>query len=141
VVLLTIMGGVAMASASLHTDFLGGTRVPDHCAIYCTGHGGYAPGNVLAFIAALSANIVGTVVLVAGAGYSALRTYRAGLARNLTIGNCLILVGALVVAGAASLTRFGVYELFYAGQAAGIAIIFGGFALIGSVAHARPQLA
>ena len=141
VAIFTVMGAVAMASASLHTDFLGGTRVPDHCAIYCTGHGSYAPGNVLAFVAALTSNIIGTVVLVAGAGYSALRTYRAGLARNLTMGNVLILVGALAVAGAASLTRFGIYELFYAGQAAGIAIIFGGFLLIGSVTHARPQLA
>jgi len=141
VVAITFLGVVGVALASLHGEFLGGTRVPDHCALYCSGAHGYAPGNVMAFVAALVGNIVGTVVLVAGAGYSAVRTYRAGLSRNLTLGNVLILVGSLVVAGAASLTRFGIYELFYAGQAGGITIIFGGFMLIGSVAQARTRLA
>ena len=40
--------------------------------------------------------------------------------------NVLILAGALVVAAIASLTRINLYTLFYAGQAAGIAIIFAG---------------
>ena len=138
---ITVLGVLGVAVASLHTEFLGGVKVPDHCALYCSGAHGYGPGNVMAFIAALVGNIVGTVVLVVGAAYSAVRTYRAGLARNLTLGNVLILVGALVVASAASLTRFGVYELFYAGQAAGIAIIFGGFLLIATVTQPRTRLA
>lgn len=141
VAVISLLGVAAIATAVLHLEFLGGTRVPDNCAIYCPRVHGYATGNILAVIAAAVGNIVGTVVMVAGAGYSAYRTYRAGLPRNLTLGNVLILAGALVVAAAASVTRLGSYELFYAAQAAGIAIIFGGFLLIGSVTQPRTSLA
>lgn len=138
---ITLLGLVAIATAALHPEFLGGTRVPDNCAMYCPRIHGQAAGNILSVIAAAVGNTVGTVVLVAGAGYSAYRTYRAGLARNLTMGNVLILAGSLVVAAAATVTRLGSYELFYAAQAAGIAIIFGGFLLIGSVTQPRTSLA
>jgi len=45
------------------------------------------------------------------------------------------------VAMIASLTRLGYYELFYAGQAAGVGIIFAGFTVIGAVSQQRTQLA
>jgi hypothetical protein len=80
------------------------------------------------------------VVLAVGALYSAIRSFRAGLPLSLPAGNVLILVGSLVVALAATLTRFGSYEYFYAGQAAGIAIIFAGFLVIARTSfQARPQ--
>jgi hypothetical protein len=139
VALVTVAGLVAMASATLHGAYLGVSHPPDNCAMYCPHDTGYAFGNVLAVIAAAVGNTLGTVVLVVGAGYSAWRTYRAGLPRQLTYGNVLILVGALVVAGIATLTRIGQYEFFYAGQAAGVAIIYAGFLLIGSAAAVRSQ--
>ena len=90
---------------------------------------------MLALFLAIIGNTVGTLVLVVGAGLSAYRASRRGLHRNIPVGNVLILGGAPVVAGAASLTRFGIYELFYAGQALGIAVIFAGFVVIGSAAR------
>jgi hypothetical protein len=141
VALITVMGAVAFATAGLHGNFLGVTHPPDNCAMYCPSQHGYGAGNILAVVAAAVGNTLGTVVLVAGAGYSAYRTYRAGLPRNLTLGNALILTGSLVVAFTATLTRLKVYELFYAGQAAGIAIIFAGFLLIATVSQPRARLA
>ena len=141
VALVTILGVVAIATASLHTAFIHNHLIPDNCAVYCPREHGYALGNILSVIAAAVGNVVGTVILVGGAGLSAYRTWRAGLHRNLTIGNVLILAGAVVVALIASLTRLGYYELFYAGQAAGVAIIFAGFMVIGAVSQPRTQLA
>jgi hypothetical protein len=141
VVVVTLVGLVAIATAVLHGSFINGTRIPDNCAVYCPREHGYAFGNILAVIAAAVGNTVGTVVLAGGAGYSAYKTWRAGMHRNLTIGNILILTGALIVAAIASLTRLGYYELFYAGQAAGVAVIFAGFLVIASVTKPRTQLA
>ena len=138
---LTVLGIVSVATASLHTDFLGVTHPVDNCAMYCPSRHGYGAGNILSVFSAAVGNTIGTVVLVAGAGLSAYRTYRARLARNLTLGNVLILAGSLVVAATSTLTRIKVYELFYAGQAAGIAIIFCGFLLIASVTQPRIQTA
>jgi hypothetical protein len=139
--LVTVLGLVTVVLAPLHAHWLQTTQVPSNCAMWCKSESGYVLANGLAALSAAVGNSIGTVVLVAGAGYSAYRTYRAGLARNLTIGNILILVGSLVVASAATLTRLGSYELFYAGQALGIAIIFGGFLLIATVAQPRRSLA
>jgi hypothetical protein len=54
--------------------------------------------------------------------------------------NILIAVGAFVVAGASSLTRFGVYELFYVGQAVGVLVMFAGFLLGSRQPARRPSL-
>jgi hypothetical protein len=137
--LTTMAGLVAIFAAVLHPGFINGTHIPDNCAMYCPHEHGYAFGNVLAVIAAAVGNSVGTVVLAGGAAYSAYRTWRAGLPRNLTLGNLLILAGAIVVAAIASLTRLGYYELFYASQAVGVAIIFAGFRVIAAAGQARPQ--
>ncbi|MEA2682445.1 MAG: hypothetical protein QOK05_773 [Chloroflexota bacterium] len=138
---ITLLGLITVAVAPLHAAFLGTTHVPSNCAMWCKSESGYVLANGLAALSAAVGNSLGTIVLVVGAGLSAYRTYRAGLPRNLTLGNVLILVGSLVVASAATLTRFGSYELFYSGQAAGIAIIFVGFRLIGSVSQPRTSLA
>ncbi len=137
----TVAGLLAIVAAVLHTSFINGTHIPDNCAMYCPHEHGYAFGNILAVIAAAVGNSIGTGVLAGGAAYSAYRTWRAGLPRNLTLGNILILAGALVVAGIATLTRLGYYELFYASQAVGVAIIFAGFRVIASAAQTRSQLA
>jgi hypothetical protein len=141
VVAVSLLGVVMVVLAPLHAHWLQTTQVPSNCAMWCKSESGYTLPNGLAALSAAVGNSIGTVVLVGGAGYSAYRTYRAGLPRNLTLGNILILAGSLVVASAATLTRLGSYELFYAGQAAGIAIIFGGFLLIAAAAQPRPSLA
>jgi hypothetical protein len=138
---VTVLGLGTVALAPLHAHWLQTSQVPSNCAMWCKSESGYVLLNGLSALAAALGNTVGTIVLVAGAGYSAFRTYRAGLPRNLTLGNVLILAGSLVVASAATLTRLGSYELFYAGQAAGIAIIFAGFLLIASVSAPRTRLA
>jgi hypothetical protein len=141
VAVVSVMGLAAIATAALHTAFITGTHIPDNCAMYCPREHGYEIGNVVAVVVAAVGNIVGTVVLAGGAAYSAYRTWRAGLPRNLTLGNILILAGAVVVAAIASLTRIGHYELFYAGQAAGVAVIYAGFLVIGAATQPQRQLA
>jgi hypothetical protein len=141
VIAVTVVGLAAIATAALHTAFIAGTHIPDNCAMYCPREHGYEIGNVVAVVVAAVGNIVGTLVLAGGAAYSAYRTWRAGQPRNLTLGNILILAGAVVVAAIASLTRIGHYELFYAGQAAGVAVIYAGFLVIGAATQARRQLA
>jgi hypothetical protein len=143
VALITVVGTVAVLLAPLHSGHLGGTDVPINCTLWCSpkSETGYLLANGVAALSAAIGNIAGTIVLAVGAGLSAYRTYRAGLPRNLTVGNVLILAGALVPASVASLTRVGNYEFFYAAQAAGIAIIFAGFLLIATVTQARTQLA
>jgi hypothetical protein len=144
VVVVTVVGALAVALASLHAHYLAGagTRVPDSCAMWCTPktETGYGLSNGLAVLSAALGNSLGSVVLVGGALYSAYRTFRSTAPREIPAGNLLIAVGAFTVAGASTLYRlFSIYELFYAGQAAGIVIIFSGFLLIGSVAQVRNQ--
>jgi hypothetical protein len=136
---VSVLGLIAVVLAPLHSAHLGGTNVPINCAMWCSpaSETGYGLSNGLAALAAAVGNIVGTVVLVVGAGLSAYRAYRAGLPRAITVGNVLILAGALGVAAIASLTRINLYTLFYAGQAVGIAVIFAGFLVIASAVPAR----
>jgi hypothetical protein len=140
---ITLLGVAAVLLSPLHSSHLSGTDVPINCTMWCSpgSETGYVLANGLAALSAAIGNIVGTVILVGGAGVSAYRAIRRGLPRNLALGNILILVGALEVAAIASLTRIGLYTFFYAGQAAGIAIIFGGFLLIGATAQARARIA
>jgi hypothetical protein len=135
VAVASMVGVVAVALAPLHfshiTEAQGG--VPINCAMWCKSEPGYELANGISALSAALGNIVGTLVLAGGAAFSAYRAYRAGVNRNIPLGNLLIVAGALVPAATASLTRLGTYEFFYAGQAAGVALIFGGFLLIGSV--------
>lgn len=69
---------------------------------------------------AISVNSLGTLILVAGAIYSAVfRRYPAA--------NILIAVGTLIIASGGALTRLGRYEYQSIGQAVGIIVIFIGF--------------
>jgi hypothetical protein len=140
VLAVSLVGLISVSLAPLHSIHLATIENPINCTIWCKGESGFGTLNLLAFLSALVSNIIGTIVLVGGAAYSAYRTYRAGLPRNLTFGNVLIVLGALIVASAGSATLLGSYDYFYAAQAAGIAVIYGGFQLIGSVSsQARSQ--
>ncbi len=71
-------------------------------------------------------NVVGTIVLVGGALYSA-RTFRQlGTMRHRMIGCVLIAVGTLAVASGGTLTRFGHREYLYIAMSIGVATIFAG---------------
>ena len=136
---VTVVGVVAVTGATLHAGHLATSEAPSNCTMLCTTEGGYGFLNVVSLIEAIVGNSIGTIVLAVGALYSAVRTFQARLPYNLPAGNILILAGSLVVALAATLTRFGSYDYFYAGQAAGIAIIFAGFLVIGAAPQPRPQ--
>jgi hypothetical protein len=85
------------------------------------------PFNLIAVLIAATTNIVGTLVLVGGALWSAYGFWRRSGQRERAIANVLIAAGALVVAFATGLSRLGIYQLFYSGQAIGVLIMFLGF--------------
>ena len=90
----------------------------------------------LLFIGVVFLNIIGTLVLVGGSAWSAYRFIRDRAGIDRVICNVLLTGGALIIAvgfsaaktvGIANLDVLGVYE------AAGIAIMFGGFLALGKV--------
>ncbi len=83
------------------------------------------------FLIALAASINagGTLVLVAGALFSAWRLRHAGDARRRAAGCLFIALGAIVVATGGTLTRLGHREYLYLAMSVGIAIIFAGVML------------
>ncbi|MHB0867120.1 MAG: hypothetical protein ACYC6B_07680 [Thermoleophilia bacterium] len=81
---------------------------------------------------AISVNTLGTVILVAGAAWSAVY-------RRFPLANSLIAAGTLIVAGGGSLTRLGHYEYQSIGQAVGLIVIFLGF-LMTTAASRRPAI-
>lgn len=120
---LSLIGLLGVLGAHLDPAYLQTHQVPSLRAI--------PPGgglfNVLAIAMAATINIVGTLILIGGALWSWYGLFRRGYPLERLIGTVLIAVGAFVVAGASSLTRFGIYELFYVGQFAGVLIMFVGF--------------
>jgi hypothetical protein len=120
----TVAATVSVALAGVDTSALSATadgRPPTNAALL--GH---------AFLWAVALNTFGSVFLIGGSLYSIARRQR--VRPNLWIGG-----GALVVALATGLSRAGTYELVYAGELAGIALMFAGFALVGRPAP-RPQV-
>jgi hypothetical protein len=90
----------------------------------------------LLFIGVVFLNIIGTLVLVGGSGWSAYRFIRDRAGIDRVICNVLLTAGALIIAvgfsaaktvGIGNLDVLGVYET------AGIAIMFGGFLALGRV--------
>jgi len=79
---------------------------------------------------AVAINSLGTLALVGLAALSAWRAWRGGQPRFRVTGNVLLLIGALIVAAASGITRLGVYELLYIGQAAGVTVMFAGYQLL-----------
>ena len=76
---------------------------------------------------AIGINSIGTLVLLGGLVYSAVRYKRAGAHRNRMIGCLLIALGTLTVAMGGTLTRFGSEQYLYIAMSAGIGLIFGGY--------------
>ena len=75
----------------------------------------------------ISINSLGTLVIVGGLVYSAVRFRRLGIQRNRAIGCLLIAAGTLAVAMGGSLTRLGEHEYLYIAMSIGVAIIFAGY--------------
>lgn len=72
-------------------------------------------------------NSIGTLILVGGCIYSAVRFRMMGIMRNRMIGLTMIAAGTLVVASGGTLTRLGNAEYFYIAMTAGVALIFTGY--------------
>jgi hypothetical protein len=127
----TAAAAVAVALAPVSQTVLDATahgRPPANSAL-----GGHA------FLWAIALNSFGSAFLIGGSLYSILRRQR--VRPNVWIGG-----GALVVALATGLSRAGSYNLVYAGELLGIALMFSGFAFVGkkpaptvSKAAPRPQ--
>lgn len=75
----------------------------------------------------IAINSIGTVILVGGCVYSAVRFKKMGIMRNRMVGLSLIAVGTLVVASGGTLTRLGNAEYFYIAMTAGVSLIFAGY--------------
>ncbi|HEY6151025.1 MAG TPA: hypothetical protein VIW19_10950, partial [Gaiellaceae bacterium] len=112
----TVAAAVTVALAPVSQTVLSATahgRPPANSAL-----GGHA------FLWAIALNSVGSAFLIGGSLYSILRRQR--VRPNVWIGG-----GALVVALATGLSRAGSYNLVYAGELVGIALMFSGFAFVG----------
>lgn len=84
------------------------------------------PGTALTVLT-ISLNSVGTLILVGGCIYSAMRFKKLGIMRNRMIGLTMIAAGTLVVASGGTLTRLGNPEYFYIAMTAGVGLIFAGY--------------
>jgi len=73
---------------------------------------------------AIAINTIGTLIIVGGTGWSAIRFWRRRDMKNRMIGCLLICAGTLAVAAGGSLTRLGHYEYLYIAMSFGIALIF-----------------
>ena len=123
-IVLAAIGLAGIAGASLQAGLLDTHQVPSVDTIKVE-HGIF---NVIAIAMAAILNIVGSLILVGGAAWSAYGTWRRNGPPSRLTANILIAAGAFIVAGASTLTRlFHVYELFYVGQAIGVLVMFGGF--------------
>lgn len=78
-------------------------------------------------ILTISLNMVGTLLLVGGALWSAWIFGRRGIQRERMIGCILLAVGALTVAAGGSLTRLGRPEYLYAAMCLGVLCMFWGY--------------
>ena len=121
---LAAVGLAGVLGARLQPSLLQTHAVPSVDTVRLE-HGAF---NAVAILMAAILNIVGSVILIGGALWSAYGAWRRGGAQSRLAANILIAAGAFIVAGASTLTRlFHVYELFYVGQAIGVLVMFGGF--------------
>ena len=138
--LLIALGAIGLAGivgANLQVGLLDTHQVPSADVIKLQ-RGGF---NVAAILMAAILNIVGSVILIGGALWSAYGAWRKGGAQSRLVANILIAAGALIVGGASTLTRlFHTYELFYVGQAIGVLVMFGGFLAAQRMPSRAPQL-
>jgi hypothetical protein len=81
-------------------------------------------------------NIYGLITLVGGALYSTFLYWRKRVLPNRVVGNILIAAGAIVIALASTLTRFGLGSTLYIGEFLAAVMMFSGF-----LVAAAPQAA
>jgi hypothetical protein len=117
------LGLLGVLGANLQTGLLDTHQVPNVDTIRVEK----GVFNTLALAAAAFLNIAGSLILIGGALLSAYRLRRQPQLASRFWANLLIALGAFIVAGASSLTRLHIYELFYMGQAAGVLVMFSGF--------------
>lgn len=84
-------------------------------------------------------NVAGTLILVLGAGGSAIQFWRTRTGPDRVASNVLIVLGALVVGEASGLTRFGITALFFVGQLVGMLCLLGGFLVSATPSFAAPR--
>lgn len=84
-------------------------------------------------------NIYGTLTLVGGALYSAWLLWRKEIAPLRVIGNVLIALGALTIAGASTMVRLGLADYLYLGELLAAALMFTGFLLATAKAVVQPR--
>jgi hypothetical protein len=82
-------------------------------------------------------NIAGALVLLSGAGLSALHFWRTRALPRRVAANVFIAVGAFVPSLASGLTRYGITSIFFVGELVGLVCILVGFLLSGTTS-ARP---
>lgn len=89
----------------------------------------------LARIGAIVFNIIGTLVLVGGSGWSAWRLVRAGSGADRVICNVLLTIGAFIIAAGFSAAKVtgGHLDVLGMYEAIGIAVMFAGFLSLGRV--------
>ncbi len=75
---------------------------------------------------AMLLNIGGSLILIAGALWSAWKFRKLGTQRRRMIGCILIALGTFIVASGGTLTRLGHREYLYIAMSIGIAVIFAG---------------
>ncbi len=83
------------------------------------------PGDVTLIVVLF--NCLGTLAVVGGAVWSAWQLWRRQTAGYRVVSNLLIAAGALIVASSGSLAGLGNPAYLFAGELAGIAVIFAGF--------------
>lgn len=136
-VLLAAIGLVGILGASLDVSRLQTHEVPNTDTIRAQG----GIFDILAIAMAALINLVGTVILVGGAAWSAYAAWRRGGGSSRVLAMVLIAAGAVIVATASSLTRlFHVYEVFYVGQAIGVLVMFAGFLMTQRAPRTAPKL-
>lgn len=136
-VVLGVIGLIGIVGATLDVSKLQTHEVPGTETIKTQG----GIFDILAIAMAILINVVGTVVLVGGALWSAYSAWRRGGAASRILAMVLIAAGAFIVAGASSLTRvFHVYEVFYVGQAIGVLVMFAGFLVTQRAPRSSPTL-
>lgn len=83
-------------------------------------------------------NIYGTITLVGGALYSGYLFYRKRILPNRVLGNVLIAAGALAIAGAGVLNRYGLGQFHSFAQLLFAVLMYAGFVLASKPAAVQP---
>jgi hypothetical protein len=78
-------------------------------------------------LATIPFNVYGMITLAGGALYSTYLFWRKRILPNRMVGNILIAVGALIIASAGTLTRFGYGSYLYVGELLAAILMFSGF--------------